>query len=217
MNTMQILLIAAIGASLVISFIMKMPSASRRQARKLLGSTAWLADDSADGSMVKVTGVVRMREHGERFISPLSENRCVVLRLRVLVRHGRNPSAKLVEKLDIMPFVIEDEDGKLLVDAPVALLDMAPVKQSRHVGPRKNQLLVDLGYDTANSGASEFEETLVEVGARVTIAGTLAKQPPRPEDAAGYRDTDPPLRIVGSKEHPIAIKLERAIDVEPTP
>lgn len=207
MTTIQLLLVAAIGVSLVISFVMKMPSASRRQARKLLGSTDWLADDSADGSMVKVSGVVRMREHGERFVSPLSENRCVVLRLRLQVRHGVNPRAKLVEKLDIMPFVLEDDDGKLLVDAPLALLDVPPVKQSRSAGPRKNQVLTDLGYDTANSGASDIEETLVEVGARVTIAGTLAKQP----------GSEPPLRIVGTADHPIAIKLERAIDIEPTP
>lgn len=208
MTTIQLLLVAAIGVSLVVSFIMKMPSASRRQARKLLGSTDWLTDDSADGAMVKVTGVVRMREHGERFVSPLSENRCVVLRLRVLVRHGVDPRAKLVEKLEIMPFVLEDEDGKLLVDAQHALLDIPPVKQSRSAGPRKSQLLTDLGYDNANSGASDIEETLVEVGGRVTIAGTLAKQ---------QGDTDLPLRIVGTAEHPIAIKLERAIDIGPAP
>src|SRR5688500_11485736 len=96
---------------------MKMPSASRRDARKLLAATPWLADDSADGALVKISGVVKMREHGERFMSPLSEDRCVVLRVRAQVRHGVNPRAKLVEDFKIMPFVVEDEGGKLLVDA----------------------------------------------------------------------------------------------------
>ena len=212
MNTMQMLLIAAIGVSLVVTFIMKMPSADRRSARKLLSATPWLAADSADGAMVKVTGVVKMREHGERFVSPLSENRCVILRLRVLVRHGRDPRAKLVEDFKILPFVVEDADGKLLVDAEHAVLDIAPVKQSRHAGPRKNQLLTDLGHDTANSQQSEFEETIVEVGATITLAGTLAKQAPKAEDAAALRDTDAAVRLVGTKEHPIAIRIERVVD-----
>jgi hypothetical protein len=200
MNTIQVLLLAAIGVSLVVTFIMKMPSADRRRARKVLAEAPWLAEDSADGAMVKLTGVVRMRDHGERFISPLNEDRCVVLRLRVLVRHGRDPRAKLVEDFKIMPFHIEDEDGKVLVEADNAILDLAPSKLSRNVRPRKNTLLTDLGYEDANSEASEFEETIVEVGATVTLAGTLAKDPER---------------IVGTKERPIAVRLERVVTREP--
>ncbi|MDQ3335445.1 MAG: hypothetical protein M4D80_09790 [Myxococcota bacterium] len=200
MNTLQILLFVAIGVSLVVTFIMKMPSASRRGARKLLGATPWLADDSADGAMVKVTGVVRMREHGERFMSPLSENRCVVLRLRVQVRHGVDPRAKLIEDFKIMPFLVEDADGKLLVDAEHALLDIPPVKQTSKATPRKSQLLTELGHEEASSSASEIEETLVEVGATVTVAGTLAKS------AEG-------MRLVGTKDRPLAIRVERVFDV----
>jgi hypothetical protein len=201
-NTLQILLFVALGISVVVGFIMKMPSASRRDARKQLASADWLDDNSVDGAPVKVTGVVKMREHGERFISPLSEDRCVAVRVRVQVRHGVDPRAKLVENLKIMPFVVEDEGGKVLVEAEHALLDIQPVKQARYTMPRKNQLLNELGHDTANSAKSEFEETLVEVGATVTVAGTLAKDP---------------LRIVGTKERPIAIKLERVsnLDAEP--
>lgn len=217
MSTMQLLLLAAIGVSLVVSFVMKMPSASRRGARKLLAETPWLSDDSPDGSPVKVTGVVKMREHGERFVSPITETRCVVLRTRVLVRHGRDPRAKLVEDFKIKPFLIETEDGKLLVDSEHALLDIAPAKQSRKINPRKNQFLSELGFKDANSAQSEFEETLVEVGASVTVAGSLAKQLPRAEDAVGYRETDAPRRIVGVKDHPIAIRLERRGDVSNEP
>ncbi len=203
MSTLQLLLFAAIGVSLVVSFVMKMPSASRRGARKLLATADWLGDDSADGSPVKVSGVVKMTEHGERFVSPISETRCVVLHTRVLVRHGRDPRAKLVDKLEIKPFVIEDEDGsKLLVDATDALLDIAPVKLSNKPNPRKNQYLMQLGFGSANSMRSEFEERLVEVGVRVTVAGTLQKQP---------------LQLVGSKDHPIAIRLERLHDLSHAP
>jgi hypothetical protein len=203
MNTLQIVLLVAVGLSLVGGFIMKMPSASRRDARKLLAATPWLADDSADGAPVKISGVVKMREHGERFMSPLSEDRCVVLRVRAQVRHGVNPRAKLVEDFKIMPFVVEDEGGKLLVEAEHALLDIAPVKQPRSAASRKNQLLADLGHEDANPEKSDFEETIVAVGATVTIAGILQKQP------------EP--RITGTKERPIAIKLERVSNLENEP
>lgn len=209
MNTLQMLLLGAVGVSLVVTFIMKMPSASRRSARKLLSDASWLDDDSADGAIVKVTGVVKMREHGERFVSPLSETRCVILRLRVLVRHGVNPRAKLVEDVKIMPFVVEDQDGKVLVDAEHAVLDIPPVKVSQATaGPRKGQVLADLGHESANSKASEVEETVVEVGATITVAGTLAK-------TAGEGEASP--RIVGTKERPIAVRVERVFDVANEP
>ena len=203
MNTLQIVLLVAVGLSVVGGCIMKMPSASRREARKLLATTPWLADDSADGSLVKITGVVKMRDHGERFLSPLSEDRCVVLRMRAQVRHGVDPRAKLVEDFKIMPFFVEDEGGKLLVDAEHALLDIPPVKQPRSAMQRRPQLLADLGHDTANSEKSDFEETLVPVGATVTIAGTLQKEPA--------------LRITGTKDRPIAIKLERVSNLANEP
>jgi len=203
MNNLQLVLLAAIGVSLVVSFVMKMPSASRRGARKLLSAAEWLDEDSADGALVKVTGTVKMLEHGERFVSPISETRCVVLRMRVLVRHGQSPRAKLVENFEIKPFVVEDEEGgKMNVEATEALLDIAPLKPSTKPNPRKAQYLMQLGFGDANTTRSEFEETLVEVGARVIVAGKLQKQPPL---------------LVGTKEQPIAVRLERLRDLSHEP
>ncbi|MEO8551146.1 MAG: hypothetical protein ABI678_14275 [Kofleriaceae bacterium] len=202
MTTPQILLLAAVGVSVVVGFIMKMPSADRRSARKLLAATPWLDDESADGAQVKITGTVKVRQHGERFVSPLSDTRCVVQRVRVLVRRGQDPRGKLVEELKLMPFIVEGDGERFLVEADHVLLDISPVALSKSDQPRKNQLLTSLGQETASSTKSEFEETIVELGKTVTVAGTLAKQAPSVE-------TDPKLRIVGTKESPIAIKLER--------
>jgi hypothetical protein len=210
MTTPEIVLLVAAGASVLVGFIMKLPSAERRSARKLLAATPWIDDESVDGAQVKVTGIVKVREHGERFVSPLSENRCVVLRLRVLVRRGQGPGGKLVEDFKIMPFILEADAGRVRVDASHAMLDIGPVSLSRSVWPRKNQLLIALGYETANSMKSEFEETIVELGQKVTIAGTLAKQTPTAGQAAAYRDTYPAIRIIGTKDRPIAIRVERA-------
>lgn len=207
MNTLQIVILGAVGVSLVVTFVMKMPRTNRKPARKILAAASWLDDTTADGALVKVRGVVKMRDHGERFMSPLSENRCVVVRVRVAIRHGRNPRSKLVDKLQIMPFVIEDDDGKLPVDATAAELDIPPLRSTKWAVPRKKQLLAELGHEDANAEASDFEETLVEVGATVVLAGKLQRH-----------DTEPKERIVGDAEHPIAIALERVrsnIEAEP--
>jgi hypothetical protein len=203
-NTLQLVALVALGISLVATVVMRMPRAGdRKRAKKLLDAADWLDEKSPEGAIVKVQGVVRMRDHGERFVSPISEERCVVLRVRVQVRHGVDPRAKLVEKLDIMPFMIEDADGKLLVEATHAVLDISPHKKSDKASPKKDQLLSELGYESASSSKSEFEETMVEVGATVTLAGKLAKDPER---------------IVGDADAPIAIKVERVrADIEAEP
>lgn len=196
MTTPQILLIAAAGLSVVVGFIMKMPAADRRAARKRIAATDWLDDDSADGAQVKVTGVVKVRDHGERFVSPLSETRCVVQRIRVLVRRGQDPRAKLIQDLKIMPFVVERDGERVLVDAAHAILDVAPMPPSKAAQPLKAQLLTQLGHEGANAAKSEFEETVVELGKTVTVVGTFVKAD---------------NKITGTLENPIAIRIERVL------
>ena len=201
MHTLQLLAIGALAASLVVSFLMRMPSASRSRARKLLAQAEWLDDDAADGAYVKVRGVVKVRAHGERYLSPLTKNRCVVLRLRAAVRHGNNPRSKLVESVKIMPFVIEDESGSMPIDATAVELDVSALRSSKWTPADKRQVLIELGHPSANAEKSHVEETLVEVGQTVTVAGTLKKS-----------DSEPKQRLVGDAEHPIAITIERIRD-----
>jgi E3 ubiquitin ligase len=201
MHTLQLLALGALGVSLVVTFLMRMPSASRSRARKLLAQAEWLDDDAADGAYVKIRGVVKVRAHGERFLSPLTKNRCVVLRLRAAVRHGSNPRSKLVESLKIMPFVLEDEAGSMPIDATAAELDVSALRSSKWTDADKRQVLIDLGHPSANAEKSDVEETLVELGQTVTIAGKLQKS-----------DGEPKLRLVGDAEHPIAITIERSRD-----
>jgi hypothetical protein len=120
------------------------------------------------------------------------------------VRHGRGPSGKLVEKLEITPFLIDDPDGKVLIDATHALLDIRPSKPPKSAETRKDKLLGELGHADANASSSSCEETMVEVGATVTVAGTLV--------------TSPNTKLVGDENNPIAIRLERAhVDIASEP
>ncbi len=197
MNNFRIIIIIAAGISVVYSLVrtivLRMPGRSRDSARKRMAQAQWLDADSRDGALVKVTGKVHTREAGERFVSPLAESRCVALHLRALVRRGRSPRGELVEKLQIKPFVIDDDASKVLVDATHALLDLAPARPPKTAEARK--LLAEVGHPDANAITSRCEETFVEVGATVTVAGTLV--------------TSPAIKIVGDEANPIVIRSER--------
>ncbi|MEO6776872.1 MAG: hypothetical protein ABI467_28300 [Kofleriaceae bacterium] len=197
MNKLRILLLIGVGISLLYSLIksilLRMPARSRESARKRMAEAQWLDADSRDGALVKLTGKVRTREGGERFVSPLAETRCVALHLRALVRRGRSSRGELVEKLQIKPFVIDDDGRKVLVDATHALLDLAPARPPKTAAARK--LLAEVGRQDANATTSRVEETFVELGATVTVAGTLV--------------TSPAIKIVGDEANPIVVSSER--------
>ena len=197
MNKLRIIILIGVGISLLYSLIkaivLRMPGRPRDGARKRMAQAQWLDADSRDGALVKVTGKVHTREAGERFVSPLAEIRCVVLHMRALVRRGRSPRGEMIEKLQIKPFVIEDDGTKMLVDATHALIDLAPARPPKTADVRK--LLADVGREDANAITSRCEETVVEVGATVTVAGTLV--------------TSPAIKIVGDEANPIVICSER--------
>ena len=197
MNKLRIIILIGAGISLLYSLIksivLRMPGRSRDSARKRMAQAQWLDADSRDGALVKVTGKVHTQEPGERFVSPLAERRCVALHMRALVRRGRSPRGEMIEKLQIKPFVIEDDGSNVLVDATHALLDLAAVRPPKTADVRR--LLAEVGHQDANVSTSRCEETVVEVGATVTVAGTLV--------------TSPAIRIVGDEANPIVIRSER--------
>jgi hypothetical protein len=197
MNNIRIILFIGVGLSLLYSLVqaivLRMPGRSRESARKRIAEAQWLDTDSRDGALVKVTGKIHTREAGERFVSPLAELRCVVLHTRALARRGRSPRGEMVEKLQIKPFLIESDGTKLLVEATHALLDLAPVRPPKTADARK--LLADVGRHDANASTSRCEETVVEVGTTVTVAGTLVTSPVR--------------KLVGDEANPIVVRSER--------
>lgn len=197
MNKLRIIILIGAGIALLYSLIqaivLRMPGRSRASARNRIEQAKWLDADSRDGALVKVSGKVHTREPGDRFVSPLAESRCVVLHMRALVRRGRSPRGEMVEKLQIKPFVIEEDGTKVLVDATHALLDLAPARPPKTADVRK--LFAEVGHQEANASTSRCEETVVEVGSTVTIAGTLV--------------TSPAIKIVGDAANPIVIRSER--------
>lgn len=197
MNKLRIVIFIFVGVSLLYSLIktivLRMPGRSRDSARKRFAQAQWLDTESRDGALVKVTGKVKTREAGERLVSPLTETRCVALHMRALVRRGRSPRGEMVEKLQIKPFVIEHDGAKVLVDATHALLDLSPARLPKSADMRK--LLAEIGHQDANTSTSRCEETVVEVGTTVTVAGTLVPSPV--------------MKIIGDEANPIVIRGAR--------
>lgn len=197
MNKLRILIFIGVGISLLYSLIktivLRMPGRSLDSARTRMSGAQWLDADSREGALVKVSGKVQTRDAGERFVSPLAEIRCVVLHMRALVRGGRSTRGEMIEKIQIKPFVIKDGDTKVLVDATHALVDLPPARTPKTADVRK--LFAEVGHPEANASTSRCEETVVEVGATVTIAGTLV--------------TSPEIKLVGDEANPIVIRSER--------
>jgi hypothetical protein len=199
MKTVRILLIIGAAISLAVSllwsFLTRMPGAARGRARKLLADASWLGHASKDGELGKLTGTVRARDAAERLMSPISNIRCVALRIRAQPRRGLDPRSKLVEKIDHKPFELEDEEGKVSIEPTSVLFDISPLGMSKPDASGRAGVLADLGHPEANTAKSNIEETVVEIGATVTVAGTLAT-------------VDGAHRLVGE----IACTVERRLD-----
>jgi hypothetical protein len=187
----------------------------RRRARSQLVSRPDLADlaDPEDGTVVRVTGTVRAVDSGDAepgpdlLRAPISGTPCVVYRARV-TRSGTT-SSKPRESLAMVPFVLERDTGeRVTVEGAHALLDLpntlARAKSSDDRDRRATFLLLH-GFPASAPGA--FDEVIVTVGMRVTVAGLVMKEPGGvPDGEAGYRDgAKPALRLAGDLAHPLVI------------
>lgn len=190
----------ALAVSLLWSFLTRMPGAARGRARKLLADASWIGEKSKDGELVKLTGVVRISDVGQRLMSPITKIRCVALRIRAQPRRGLDPRSKLVEKIEYKPFEVEDAEGKVAIDPTEVLFDVSPVREGKPDASARASVLSDLGHADANTTKSNIEETVLEVGATITVAGTLAT-------------VDGKHRLVG----PIAFTAERIVDLSHEP
>lgn len=183
--------------------------AERRRARRELRTKPVLESSTADGAVVRVTGVVRVIEP---LTAPLSGRDCVVYRSRVdatswlfrrEARRGRH------EAIRLSPFVIDrGGDGTVLVDGSHALLDLPSLTLGDGDRSRREQFLLAQGVPIREATRARFEETIVEPGMTVSVAGLVmldaAEEPSAVE--RHFREAPPPaLRLTGNADHPLAI------------
>lgn len=183
--------------------------AERRRARRELLSKPVLDPSTADGAVVRVTGIVRAIEP---LTAPLSGCECVVYRSRAdatswLVR--REARRGRHEAIRLSPFVIDRGDqGTVLVDGTHALLDLPALALGNGDRSRREQFLLSQGVSIREAPRARFEETIVAPGMTVSVAGLImldaADEPSAVE--RHFREAPPPaLRLTGNAEHPLAI------------
>lgn len=183
----------------------------RRRARRELLSRPVLGTETDEGTVVRVTGVVRIAEATLK--SPIADSPCVVYRSRVMSAGGLVRRAfKPCESFAIVPFVLERDGDHALVtiDGAHALLDLPnrklPAPRTSDDRERRTRFLLLHGIKVNKDGI--FEEVTVEAGMHVAIAGLMMKDLRElpPEGETGYRDVGPAVqRLVGDVAHPLVI------------
>ena len=188
----------------------------RRPARRALASAPPLAPTSAEGTFVCVTGIVRAGD--ATITAPLSARPCVVARARFRMKEGgffgigTHPYVTFA----MVPFFVEVPlVGRIRVESRYASLDMRPRKMSKRrsaPGSRERMLADHLVTESARNSPS-FDETIVEPGALVAVAGILMKNVPLQPDTAekGYRDSVAPTFVLqGTVDQPVVIAVGEA-------
>ena len=181
----------------------------RRRARKELRSRPALGTETDEGTVVRVTGIVRVAER--TLTSPLAGAECVMYRSRVLTDGGFVRRAfKPRETFAMVPFMLERVgEPAVAVEGTTALLDLSgklPKPRGSDDYARRAKFLAIHGL--ADQGGV-FEEVVITPGMRISIAGLMMKDLREPDPDALYRDG--PLvapRIVGDSTHPLVIGSE---------
>jgi hypothetical protein len=184
----------------------------RRRARRELRDKAPLSANSREGNVLRVTGIVRVAD--SILTAPLSARECVVVRSRV--RSGQGIMARAqrpYETIAMVPFIIDRgaTQGTVRIEGEHVLLDVAPLKLKRGdiAIDRRQNFLARHGISHREAGRALFDETIVEAGMRVSVAGLMMKDlADEPVvDERGFRDDAiaTTLRIAGNAEHPIVI------------
>ena len=180
----------------------------RRRARRILRAQPLLQRETPEGTVVRVTGIVRAIAP---LIAPLSERPCVVVRARVEIRGpiGSILPERLHEVIEIAPFLLERErEPPVRVDGEHARLDLPSVALDRIDGACADRFLLRHGVPLHEAPRARFEETLVEPGMRITVAGLVMFDPAAAPatDERSFRDGPPiTLRLTGNVDHPLAI------------
>ncbi len=183
----------------------------RRRARRALRKQVPIDSTTEEGITVRATGIARVAD--ETIVAPLSGRKCIVVRSRVFAGKGFTAmAAKPRETIAMVPFILDrGELGEIRVEGEHVLLDLKPLAMKRKDIDLDRQLafMALHGVGAREHGNANFEETLVEPGDRITVAGLVMKDvvaEPIDESERGFRDALPTrVRLAGNVDHPLAI------------
>jgi len=193
----------AVIASVPLGFSANRSMRERFHARWKLRQHREVVDDAGEGALVKVSGIVQPLD--DILVAPLSGRPCVAYRSRVWGATRILPEAA-AETMQLRPFAIDRGPAEpVIVDGDRAVFSLPYVALTADDRERELSFLARHGMQRQRA---RFSEVALEVGARITIAGTLVLSPvdEPPVDELGFRDLPPPvLQLGGSRDRPLVI------------
>ena len=169
--------------------------------RGLRGHTQ-LSDSSREGSRVYARGIVRA--DGEMLVAPLSALPCLAYRSRAWPTGSRQTAGNGPHELTrLRPFTLELGDDAVGIDGEHAILALPRVRLGNDSSERKASFLARHGSRDGYLG-----ESILQVGARVTIGGMLVlrRSTHTGDREAGYRDPRARRWLVGDRDNPLVIR-----------
>lgn len=178
------------------------------RARWRLRGHAVLDDRAREGDLVKVTGTVRPLE--ETLVAPLSGRHCIAYRARVSGAtkiNNKQYSRGWQTTMQVRPFVVDRDGGagQIIVVGDHVVFGVHPESLRPRNPDREVAFIVRHAIQPFRV---RLDEVVVEVGAHVSVGGTLVLVPrdEPPTGERGFRDLPPPdQQLAGNRESPLVI------------
>ena len=161
-----------------------------------------------EGDLVRVTGIVRPLD--EMLVAPLSGRQCIAYRARASGAtriRGKQYSSGWQTTMQVRPFVVERDGGAgdIIVVGDHVMFGVHPESLRPRNPDREAAFMV---RHAIQAGRVRLVEVVVEVGAHVSVGGTLVLVPrdEPPTGERGFRDlpaTD--QQLAGNRETPLVI------------
>ena len=174
----------------------------RLRIRHRIRRAGELTRETPEGELARVTGVVRAID--PPVTSLLAQRPCVAYRTRMPPKDVQ--SRALPDAVALTRFAIDrGAASAVIVEATHALFDLDDVALPDGIADRIEHVRLMFGHKALAASAAE---SIVAVGATVTVAGILVFDPAADlgEGEHGFRDElDPAPRLTGDYDHPLLI------------
>jgi hypothetical protein len=191
----------------------------RRQLRK---TPTKRINELGDDELGKVVGRARALE--EALLAPLTGRRCVYFEATIEEHRSSGKSSywkTIIREKRGVPFMLEDDSGRALVDATAARFAIDVDGKSRSGtfdDPTDDEKAFLARHGQQGQGwifnrPLRYREAVIEDGETIAVLGAGTREPdPDAAPAGGYRDEAPTrLRLTSSTKYPLIISDEPSL------
>lgn len=202
-------LLAAIGR---IPGALRRGVAERRHRKRMRRAQVYAVRDLPENTFGKLVGWVRPL--GSRVLeAPLSGRLCIYYDVSIDAMVEGSMVRVLASEQDGIPFLLEDETGRAVIDPAHASMsvevDAMSMSRPNDAGERERELLVRtgaLGRRMLFGDSLRYRESILGIDTLVAVYGGGVREPDPDAVAAGYRDGTPTrIHLMGTARFPLFI------------